>query len=100
MSLQEGKELDKPNIQVSLSALLARVPNLRTNLIAWLENEREIPQEEVECDFIEEGVNRHNITIANWEGDALNVMLPMTHKNCKPIPSIVDGGLSINIISK
>ena len=27
-------------------------------------------------------------------------MLPITHKECNPIPSIVDGGSGINIISK
>ena len=94
------KEVLSTNIQVPLSALLACVPSLKTSLITWLENERETPQDGVQCDFIEEGVDHQKIAIASWEGDASNVMLPMTHKNCEPIPSIVDGGSGINIISK
>jgi len=94
------KEVLNSNIQVPLSALLACVPSLKTNPITWLENKRETPQDEVQCDFIEEGANHQSIAIASWEGDASNVMLPMTNKNCKLIPSIVDGGSGINIISK
>jgi len=40
------------------------------------------------------------ITIASWEGDDSNGILPITHKDYNPIPSIVDGGSDINIISK
>ena len=94
------KEVLSTNIQVPLSELLACVPNLNTNLIAWLENERETPQDEVQCDFIEEGVDHQKIARASWEGDASNVMLPMTYNNFEPIPSIVDGGSCINAISK
>jgi len=72
--------------------------NLRDNLIAWLENEGEITQVEIQCDFIEGG-NQHNIAINILEGDALNVILPMTYKNCKHVPSIVEGELGINFIS-
>ena len=57
-SMRQEKELDalnksvalnevlSTNIQVPLSAILACVPNLKTDLIAWLENEIEIPQDE------------------------------------------------------
>ena len=41
------KEALNTNIQVPLSALLAYVPILKENLITWLENERETPQDEV-----------------------------------------------------
>ena len=68
--------------------------------MAWLENKRGIPQEEVRCDFIGEGVDRQKIAIANWEGDASNVMVPISYKNCNSIAFIVDGGSSINIIAK
>ena len=54
----------------------------------------------MECDFIEEGADRQNIALASWEGETSNVTLPVTHKNCKPIPSIVDSGSGINIISR
>ena len=54
----------------------------------------------MECDFIEEGADRHNIALASWEGETSNATLHVTHKNCKPIPSIVDGGSGINIISR
>ena len=52
------------------------------------------------CDFIEEGAGLQKIAIASWEGDASNVMLPITYKNCNPIAYIVDGGLGINIIAR
>ena len=65
-----------------------------------MNKERKAPLEEVECDYIEEGADKQNIALASWEGDASNVTLPVTHKNCKPIPSIVDGGSGINIISR
>ena len=39
-------------VQISLSTLLNHVPSLKTNLVAWLESEREIPRDEVRCDFI------------------------------------------------
>ena len=81
---------------MSLSTLLTHIPNLKTELVAWLENERETPQDEVRCDFIEEGDDRLKIAIASWEGDASNVMLPIAYKNCNPIASIVDGALGIN----
>ena len=87
-------------VQISLSTLLTHVPNLKTDLIAWLENERKTLQDEVRYDLIEEGVDHQKIAIASWEGDASNVMLPITYKNCNPIASIVDGGSSINIIAK
>ena len=60
--------------------------------MAWLEKDREIPQEEVRCDFIEEGVDRQKIAIASWEEDASNVILPITYKNYNSVSSIVDGG--------
>ena len=87
-------------VQISLRTLLNHVPSLKTDLVAWLKSEREIPQDEVRCDFIEEGADRQKIAITSWEGDASNVMLPITHKNCNPITSIVDGGLGINIIAR
>ena len=87
------------NIQIPLSTLLECIPNLRDDLAGWVNKERKAPLEEVECDYIEEGADKHNIALASWEGDASNMTLPVTHKNCKPIPSIVDGGSSINIIS-
>jgi len=108
-SIRQGGELNQPvvleevsntKVQVPLSALLTCVPNLKTHLIAWLENERGTPQDEFRCDFIEEGTNHQKIVIASWEGDASNVMLPITYKNYNSIPSIVNGGSSINIISK
>ena len=86
-------------IQIPLSTLLECIPNLSEDLTAWVFGERPTPQAEVECDFIEEGADRQNIALASWEGDASNVTLPVTHKNCKPISSIVDGGSGINIIS-
>ena len=56
------------------------MPSLRSDLVAWLEKDREIPQEEVRCDFIEEGVDHQKIAIASWEGDASNAMLPILTK--------------------
>jgi len=94
------KEVLNYNIQVTLSALLTCDLNLRADLIAWLENERETRKDEDQCGFIEEGANLQNIAIVFWEGDALNVMIPMSKKNWKHVPPIVDGGLGINIISK
>ena len=54
------------------------MPSLRIDLATWLEKDREIPQEEVRCDFIEEGIDHHKIAITSWEGDASNVMLSFT----------------------
>ena len=48
-------------VQISLSTLLTHVPSLKIDLVTWLENEREIPQEEVRCDFIKEGVDLNNL---------------------------------------
>ena len=87
-------------VQISLSTLLNHVPSLKTDLVAWLETERGISQEEVRCDFIEEGADRQKIAITGWEGDASNVMLPITYKNYDSVTSIVDGGSGINIIAK
>jgi len=110
--MRQEKELDSPykllvlqevlssSIHIALSTLLGYIQNLGADLAAWLEGEGSNPQEEIKCYFIEEGVDRQNIVLASWEGDASNVMLPMTHKNYQPIPSIVDGGLGIKIISK
>ena len=85
-------------VKIPLSTLLNHVPSLKTDLIAWLESEREIPQDEVRCDFIEEGVDRQKIAIASWEGDASNEMLPITYENCNPIASSVDGCSSFSIL--
>ena len=60
----------------------------------------EIPQEEVRCDFIEEGTYRQKIAIASYEGDASNVMLPISYKAHNDVSSIIDGGSYINIIAK
>lgn len=46
------------NIRIPLSTLLDCIPNLRVDLAAWVANERKPPQEDVECDFIEERVDR------------------------------------------
>lgn len=93
------KEVLQFKIQIPLSTLLECIPNLSEDLAAWVSSDRPTPLAEVECDFIEEGVDRHNIALVSWEGDASNVILPMTHKNCKAISLIVDGGSGINIIS-
>jgi len=87
------EEVLNTKVQVPLSALLTCVPNLKTHLIAWLENKRGIPQDEIRCDFIEEGTNHQEIAIASWEGDASNMMLPIMYKNYNSIPSIVNGGI-------
>jgi len=68
--------------------------------VTWLEKDRENPQEEVRCDFIEEGADQQKIAIASWEGDASNVMLPIAYKANTAVPSIIDGGSGINIIAK
>ena len=93
------KEVLQSKIQIPLSTLLECIPNLSEDLAAWVSSDRPTPLAEVECDFIEEGADRHNIALASWEGDASNVTLHVTHKNCKSISSIVDGGSGINIIS-
>ena len=52
------------------------------------------------CDFIEERVDRQKIAIASWEGDASNVMLPISYKTYNVVSSIIDGGSCINSIAK
>jgi len=80
------EEVLNTKVQVSLSALFTCVPNLKIDLIAWLENERGTPpQDKVRCDFIKEGADHQKIAIASWEGDASNVMLPITHKDYNPL---------------
>ena len=93
-------EVLNTQVQVSLNTLLTHIPSLKTDLVTWLEKDRESPQDEVRCDFIEEGADRQKIAIASWEGDASNVMLPITYKAYSAVSSIVDGGSGINIIAK
>ena len=60
-------EILNSQVQISLNTLLTHIPSLRTDLVVWLGKDREIPQEEVRCDFIEEGADRQKIAIASWE---------------------------------
>ena len=93
-------EILNSQVQISLNTLLTHIPSLRTDLVTWLEKDREIPQEEVRCDFIEEEVDRQKIAITSWEGDASNVMLPISYKAHTIVSSIINGGSCINIIAK
>ena len=52
----------------------------------------------MECDYVEEGIDLHNIAIS-WEGETSNVTLPLSHKNSSVIHVIFDGGSGVNILS-
>ena len=58
-------EILNSQVQISLNTLLTHIPSLKTDLVAWLEKDRKIPQEEVRCDFIEEGADHQRIAITS-----------------------------------
>jgi len=69
-SIRKEKDLDSPckplalqevlnsNIRILLSTFLVCIPNLGIDLATGLEGERPFPQDEVEYDFIDEGVDQ------------------------------------------
>lgn len=94
------QEVLSSNIQNFLNTFLECIPSLGVDLATWVANDRRTPQEKEECDFIEEDTDKKNVAMASWEGGSCNVILSVTHKNYQPIPSIVDRGSGINIISQ
>ena len=67
--------------------------------MTWLREKEEKATPIVECDYVEEGVDLHNIVIS-WEGETSNVTLSMSHKSSSVITTIIDRGLGVNILSQ
>ena len=66
--------------------------------MTWLMGNEEHATPTMECDYIEEGVDLHNIMVS-WESDTSNVTLSLSNKNSLVIQAIVDGGSRVNILS-
>ena len=55
------------HVQLTLRMLIQCMPSLGRDLMAWLMGNEEHASPVMECDYVEEGVDLHNISIS-WEG--------------------------------
>ena len=67
--------------------------------MTWLREQEEQATLVVECDYVGEGIDLHNIAIS-WEGETSNIILPMSHESFLVITVIIDGGSGVNILSQ
>ena len=90
--------LDAP-IPLTLKMLIQYMPSLGRYLMTWLREQEEQATPTVECDYVEEGIDLHNIAIS-WEGETSNVIMLMSHKSSLVITAIIDEGSGVNILSR